>query len=67
MVDPVVASKAAMEQYDKNGDGLLDQTELKACPALLANSAHMMSPRIKNSVRTRLEHRSRRCTNADSG
>lgn len=35
MVDPVVASKAAMEQYDKNGDGLLDQTELKACPALL--------------------------------
>src|SRR3954469_13676149 len=34
-VDPVAASKAAMEQYDKNGDGLLDQTELKACPALL--------------------------------
>jgi hypothetical protein len=31
----VAASKAAMEQYDKNGDGLLDQTELKACPALL--------------------------------
>src|SRR6187397_2523524 len=35
MVDPVVASKAAMEQYDKNGDGLLDETELKTCPALL--------------------------------
>jgi len=34
-VDPVAASKAAMEQYDKNGDGLLDKTELKACPALL--------------------------------
>src|SRR6476660_4792929 len=34
-VDPVAASKAAMEQYDKNGDGLLDMTELKACPALL--------------------------------
>jgi hypothetical protein len=34
-VDPVAASKAAMEQYDKDGDGLLDQTELKACPALL--------------------------------
>jgi hypothetical protein len=33
-VDPVAASKAAMEQYDKNGDGLLDETELKACPAL---------------------------------
>jgi hypothetical protein len=35
MVDPVAASKAAMEQYDKNGDGFLDKTELKACPALL--------------------------------
>jgi hypothetical protein len=35
MVDPVVASKAAMEQYDKDGDGLLDKTELKGCPALL--------------------------------
>src|SRR6476620_6905195 len=34
-VDPVAASKAAMEQYDKNGDGLLDMTELRACPALL--------------------------------
>lgn len=34
-VDPVAASKAAMEQYDKNGDGFLDQNELKACPALL--------------------------------
>ena len=34
-VDPVAASKAAMEKYDKSGDGLLDQTELKACPALL--------------------------------
>jgi hypothetical protein len=33
-VDPVAASKAAMEQYDKNGDGVLDETELKACPAL---------------------------------
>ncbi|MEX2306098.1 MAG: hypothetical protein WD738_00800 [Pirellulales bacterium] len=35
MVDPVVASTAAIEQYDKSGDGLLDETELKACPALL--------------------------------
>jgi hypothetical protein len=34
-VDPVAASKAAMKQYDKNGDGLLDMTELRACPALL--------------------------------
>ena len=34
-VDPVAASKAAMEQYDKSGDGLLDKTELKGCPALL--------------------------------
>src|SRR5215213_7125696 len=34
-VDPVAASKAAVEQYDKSGDGMLDQTELKACPALL--------------------------------
>jgi hypothetical protein len=34
-VDHVAASKAAVEQYDKSGDGLLDQTELKACPALL--------------------------------
>jgi hypothetical protein len=35
VVDPVEASTAALEQYDKNGDGLLDETELKACPALL--------------------------------
>jgi hypothetical protein len=34
-VDPVAASKAAMELYDKNGDGLLDMTELRACPAML--------------------------------
>jgi hypothetical protein len=35
LVDPEVSSKAAIEQYDKNGDALLDETELKACPALL--------------------------------
>lgn len=35
VVDPVVASTGAIEQYDKDGDGLLDKTELKACPALL--------------------------------
>jgi hypothetical protein len=34
-VDPVAASKAAVEKYDKSGDGLLDEAELKACPALL--------------------------------
>ena len=34
-VDPVAASKAAVEKYDKNGDWVLDPTELKACPALL--------------------------------
>jgi hypothetical protein len=33
-VDPVTASNAAVEMYDKNGDGLLDQTELRSCPAL---------------------------------
>jgi hypothetical protein len=35
MVDPAGASSAAIEQYDKNDDALLDETELKACPALL--------------------------------
>ena len=35
LVDHEAASAAAIEQYDKNGDGLLDETELKACPALL--------------------------------
>lgn len=36
VVDPVEASTAAIEQYDKDGDALLDKTELKGCPALLA-------------------------------
>jgi len=35
MVDPDEASAAAIEQYDTNGDGLLDETELRGCPALL--------------------------------
>lgn len=35
MVDPEEASAAAIQQYDKDGDGLLDETELKSCPALL--------------------------------
>jgi hypothetical protein len=35
VVDPVAASADAIEQYDKDGDGLLDKTELKACQALL--------------------------------
>jgi hypothetical protein len=35
LVDPDEASAAALEQYDKNGDGQLDEAELKACPALL--------------------------------
>ena len=35
VVDPVVASTAAIKQYDKDGDALVDETELKACPALL--------------------------------
>lgn len=34
IVDPEVSSAAAIEQYDKNGDSLLDESELKACPAL---------------------------------
>lgn len=34
-VDPAVAGPAAIKLYDKNGDGLLDETELKACPALM--------------------------------
>lgn len=34
-VDPAVAGPAAVKLYDKNGDGLLDETELKACPALM--------------------------------
>ena len=32
IVDPVKASKAAIEQYDKDGDSLLDATELKNLP-----------------------------------
>jgi hypothetical protein len=35
VVDPEESSTAAIEQYDKNGDSLLDETELEACPALL--------------------------------
>lgn len=35
VVDPEESSAAAIEQYDKNGDGLLDEAELAACPALL--------------------------------
>jgi hypothetical protein len=35
LVDPQQSSKAAIEQHDKNGDGLLDETELKDCPGLL--------------------------------
>lgn len=36
-VDPAVAGPAAIKLYDKNGDGLLDETELKTSPALLRN------------------------------
>jgi hypothetical protein len=36
VVDAEASSKAAMEQYDKNGDAQLDETELKASPALLS-------------------------------
>jgi hypothetical protein len=36
VVDPEESSQAAIEQYDKNGDALLDETELKECPALLS-------------------------------
>ncbi len=28
------AAKAAMEQYDQNGDGVLDEVELESCPAI---------------------------------
>jgi hypothetical protein len=37
VVDPEESSAAAIEQYDKNGDSVLDETELKACPALLGS------------------------------
>ena len=33
-VDPDSAAAKAMEQYDKDGDGLLSATELEACPGL---------------------------------
>jgi hypothetical protein len=35
LVDPEAASKAAIDLCDKDGDGLLDETELKGCPGLL--------------------------------
>ena len=33
-LNPSAAADAAMELYDKNGDGILDSEELEACPAL---------------------------------
>lgn len=35
-VDPSAAAARAIEQYDRNADGRLDETELAACPGLLA-------------------------------
>lgn len=35
-VSPADAASNAMELYDENGDGTLDETELVACPALKA-------------------------------
>ncbi len=35
LVDPAESSQAAVEQHDKNGDALLDESELKDCPGLL--------------------------------
>ncbi len=40
-VDASEASTAAMEQYDKNSDGAIDQTELAACPPLAAAIAEL--------------------------
>lgn len=38
-VSPATAATAAMEAYDKNTDGFLDDEELAACPPLLAAKA----------------------------
>jgi hypothetical protein len=35
VVDPEISSQAAIDQFDKDGDALLDETELKGCPGLL--------------------------------
>jgi hypothetical protein len=40
-VDASEASTAAMEQYDKNSDGAIDQTELVACPPLAVAIAEL--------------------------
>ena len=37
-VDTEAAASTAMEQFDEDGDGSLDETELAACPALKAAS-----------------------------
>ena len=37
-VDAEVAASTAMEQFDEDGDGSLDETELAACPALKSAS-----------------------------
>ena len=34
--DPVAAAKAAMEQYDSDGDGKVGKSELKSAPGLNA-------------------------------
>lgn len=34
-IDAGAASAAAITKYDKNGDGALDEAELKACPSLV--------------------------------
>jgi hypothetical protein len=39
-VDPSTAAAEAMELYDVNGDGALDDTELKKCPGLLLKKAN---------------------------
>ena len=59
IVDPVVSSKAAIEQYDKNGDALLDETELKDCPALLSALRAFDDSKDKKLSREEIAERNR--------
>ena len=66
-VDTVACSEAAIKQYDKNGDGALDENELKACPALLKELGAYDKSKDKKLVREEIEEQLREMYDRGSG
>ena len=64
-IDASAAGSAAIETYDKNGDGIISGDELEKAPALKAGLTRPWTPTATKALSRRGDHRTNKCVEVD--